>query len=321
MQGAFGMPTRSSSTGSGDDYVFEVSVHKDKLKISKENVSNVLDMYLNTLFQAKTSVTRDADKWILESSGSVAIKLLPAKIGTIFFDKTFPTEIVSISELVIFIQSLFIELLTGFIGLLIGLLLTQDFVLKGLQSGRVELELSRPFSRGMYLLFKFIGSLAFFFLFSLVVIVPPSIGVYWQTGIFNVGFLLTTFFITFFFASIYCVSFTYGAITRRKGGTWFAIILWIVSISAYTLVMQSVPGKEDKIYKFASITHSILPKVGLIEKYCSYYLVHLSNLPTTYVQHLHSLPPYSLFYTLSTTFLFILLFLLVGIFFFRRKNF
>lgn len=123
--------------------------------------------------------------------------------------------------------------LGGWIGILIGVVITAFFIPNMLRKGTIDLLLVKPIHRSTLLLYKYIGGLTFVFLNSAVAVLGIWLVLGWRSGIWASGFLLTILVLTFFFAVLYAVSTLFGVLTQSAIVSilmtclaWFG--LWIV---------------------------------------------------------------------------------------------
>lgn len=140
----------------------------------------------------------------------------------------------------------------GWFSLVLALISTCSIFPQFLQTGSIELALSKPVSRLRLFLLKYLGGLLFVAvqtaLFCLVAFIAIgirleewSVSIFWAVPV-----------ITFAFSLIYCVGVAIGTLTRSTVFSLLgALLFWAV-----TLVAQ---WTEDVLYKMAYV----LPEVGL----------------------------------------------------------
>ena len=121
----------------------------------------------------------------------------------------------------------------AWIGILAGIIATAFFIPNLLQQGTLGLMLVKPVHRTALLLYKYVGGLTFVFVNAAIAVGGVWLAVGLRTGIWTLGFLLTTFVITFLFAVLYVVSTFFGVVTRNAAAamvmtlaTW--LLLWMV---------------------------------------------------------------------------------------------
>jgi len=131
------------------------------------------------------------------------------------------TQLHQIGEAVL---SFLVSRLVGNIGVFIALLVTASIVPQMLDSGAIDLLLSKPVSRPLLFLSKFFGGCAFIFLNATFLIVGLWLIVGWRFGIWSEGLLWTIPVFVFVFAIYYSVS-TLAAVIWRN-----AVVSIVVSI-------------------------------------------------------------------------------------------
>lgn len=131
------------------------------------------------------------------------------------------TQLQQIGESVL---AFLVSRLVGNIGVFIALLVTASIVPQMLDSGAIDLLLSKPVSRPLLFLSKFFGGCAFIFLNATFLISGLWLIVGWRFGIWSDGLLWTVPVFVFVFAIYYSVS-TLAAVIWRN-----AVISIVVSI-------------------------------------------------------------------------------------------
>ncbi len=131
------------------------------------------------------------------------------------------TQLHQIGESVL---SFLVSRLVGNVGVFIALLVTASIVPQMLDSGAIDLLLSKPVSRPLLFLSKFFGGCAFIFLNATFLITGLWLIVGWRFGIWSEGLLWTIPVFVFVFAIYYSVS-TLAAVIWRN-----AVISIVVSI-------------------------------------------------------------------------------------------
>jgi hypothetical protein len=127
------------------------------------------------------------------------------------------------------VLSFLVSRLVGNIGVFIALLVTASIVPQMLDSGAIDLLLSKPVSRPLLFLSKFFGGCTFIFLNATFLIVGLWVIVGWRFGIWNDGLLWTIPVFVFVFAIYYSVS-TLAAVIWRNAvvSIVFSILFWAV---------------------------------------------------------------------------------------------
>jgi ABC-type transport system involved in multi-copper enzyme maturation permease subunit len=185
---------------------------------------------------------------------------------------------------VYFIEDTLVNGLGAWIAILVGIVITAFFIPNMLRKGTVDLLLVKPIHRATLLVYKYVGGLAFIFLTSGITVGGIWLVLGLRSGIWAIGFLLTVFVLTFFFAILYSVSTLFGVLTRSPIVSilitcfvWFA--LWLAGTSYTTLAMfRSDPRFGDEIPGWANTTvntiHNVLPRTKDLDLLTTKLLSH-----------------------------------------------
>lgn len=114
--------------------------------------------------------------------------------------------------------------------LLAGVIVTAGFIPNMLRKGAIDLLLTKPMSRPLILLFKYLGGLLFVFLLTAFTVGGVWIAIGVKTGVWAPGLLYCIGGITFYFAILYACSTLVGVLTRN------AIVSIVVTIVFWFLV-------------------------------------------------------------------------------------
>jgi ABC-type transport system involved in multi-copper enzyme maturation permease subunit len=107
-----------------------------------------------------------------------------------------------------------IIVLSSWIGVFMGVLITASFIPTMLRKGTVDLLLVKPLSRWALLFYKFLGGLLFVLLTTGVAIGGMWLAVGIRSGLWPNGIFVLIFPITFFFAILYSISTLVSVLTR-----------------------------------------------------------------------------------------------------------
>ena len=153
------------------------------------------------------------------------------------------------------VLSFLVSRLVGNIGVFIALLVTASIVPQMLDSGAIDLLLSKPVSRPLLFLSKFFGGCAFIFLNATFLIVGLWLIVGWRFGIWSEGLLWTIPVFVFVFAIYYSVS-TLAAVIWRN-----AVISIVVSILFWAICFTVGVAKSglDTAFLNGRRTAAIIP--------------------------------------------------------------
>ncbi|MFT5327429.1 MAG: hypothetical protein ACI8P0_005320, partial [Planctomycetaceae bacterium] len=162
------------------------------------------------------------------------------------------TQLQQIGEQVL---SFLVSRLVGNIGVFIALLVTASIVPQMLDSGAIDLLLSKPVSRPLLFLSKFFGGCAFIFLNATFLIAGLWIIVGWRFGIWSDGLLWTIPVFVFVFAIYYSVS-TLAAVIWRN-----AVISIVASILFWAICFAVGVTKSalDNAFLDGRRTANIIP--------------------------------------------------------------
>jgi ABC-type transport system involved in multi-copper enzyme maturation permease subunit len=108
--------------------------------------------------------------------------------------------------------------------LLAGVIVTAGFIPNMLRKGAIDLLLTKPLSRPLILLYKYLGGLLFVFLLTVFAVGGVWLMIGLKTGVWAAGLLYAIGGITFYFAILYACSTLVGVLTRN------AIVCIVVTI-------------------------------------------------------------------------------------------
>lgn len=153
------------------------------------------------------------------------------------------------------ILSFLVSRLVGNVGVFIALLVTASIVPQMLDSGAIDLLLSKPVSRPLLFLSKFFGGCAFIFLNATFLIAGLWMIVGWRFGIWSDGLLWTIPVFVFVFAIYYSVS-TLAAVIWRN-----AVISIVASILFWAICFAVGVTKSalDNAFLDGRRTANIIP--------------------------------------------------------------
>jgi ABC-type transport system involved in multi-copper enzyme maturation permease subunit len=118
----------------------------------------------------------------------------------------------------------------SWVAVLLGIIVTAFFIPNMLRKGTVDLLLVKPISRGLLLLYKYLGGLSFMFLITAYAIGGIWLALGLRSGFWANGALLLIFSLTFFFAILYAVSTLVGVVTRS------VVMSILVTVFVYTIL-------------------------------------------------------------------------------------
>jgi ABC-type transport system involved in multi-copper enzyme maturation permease subunit len=119
-----------------------------------------------------------------------------------------------------------------FLGVVVfGVFGTAGVIPDALEKGTVDLYLSKPIARWQLLLGKYLGSVTVMFLNILYFIGGLWLIVGVKVGVWNTQFLLSSFLITYVFASLYAVVAFFGVVSRNMAIAIIAGILYLLLVA------------------------------------------------------------------------------------------
>jgi ABC-2 type transport system permease protein len=123
-----------------------------------------------------------------------------------------------------------------------GVFGTAGVIPDALDKGTVDLYLSKPIARWQLLMGKYCGSIAVMFLNILYFIGGLWLIVGVKTGVWNTRFLLSSFTLTYVFASLYAVVAFFGVASRNMAIAIIAGILYLL------VVAGPLEGRQTGLY-------------------------------------------------------------------------
>ncbi|MFO0938804.1 MAG: ABC transporter permease [Gemmataceae bacterium] len=151
-----------------------------------------------------------------------------------------------LGQLVHLLENTLVNGLGAWVLLLSGIIVTAGFIPNMLRKGAIDLLLTKPVSRPLILLYKYLGGLTFVFLLMLMAATGVWLAVGLKTGVWVPGLLFCTLGVTFYFAILYACS-TFVSVFSRNAivtivltvGFWF--VVWIIGTT------HSIVNAFDKL--------------------------------------------------------------------------
>jgi ABC-type transport system involved in multi-copper enzyme maturation permease subunit len=129
----------------------------------------------------------------------------------------------------------------SWIAVLLGIVVTAFFIPNMLRKGTIDLLLVKPLSRGMLLVYKYLGGLSFIFLATAYAIGGIWLALGIRSGLWANGTLLLIFSLTFFFAILYAVSTLVGVVTRS---VVMSILVTVIVYATLAVIGLAHSGAE-----------------------------------------------------------------------------
>jgi hypothetical protein len=174
---------------------------------------------------------------------------------------------ISSAEMVYLVEIALGEIMAGWVGLLVAVIVTAGSVPSFLQKGTLDLLLAKPVGRPRILVAKYAGGCIFVFLVATLVIGGSWLAISLRTGHWNFYFPLTILTLTFFFAVLYSVSVLVGVLTRSHAtAAVMTLLTWIACYGVgrariHYLSPEGVGGSPGMV-KSVRIAHLLLPKTS-----------------------------------------------------------
>lgn len=148
-----------------------------------------------------------------------------------------------LGKLIYLVEDSLVNWLGAWVALLAGVVVTAGFIPNMLRKGAIDLLLTKPISRPLILVYKYLGGLVFMFLLT----VFTSGGIWFvvglRTGVWAPGLLLASLSITFYFAILYACSTLFGVLTRNA-------IVSIVTTMFFWCVVFVIGFAHNKVVQF-----------------------------------------------------------------------
>jgi ABC-type transport system involved in multi-copper enzyme maturation permease subunit len=213
----------------------------------------------------------------LQTRGKDSARGWPHELGLLFGAFVWP-EYINPEVAVFWIEDSLVNGVGAWVGILTGIVITAFVIPNMLRKGHLEMLLAKPVRRTTLLLYKYGGGLTFVFLNATVAVSGVWLAVGLRTGIWTIGFPLTVFVMTFFFAILYAVSTLVGVLTRSGTvaivltvAAWF--LLWMVS-AGYASLTQPQDGHllatrsqlPESIQTAVEAAHFLLPRTKDLDR-------------------------------------------------------
>ena len=187
-----------------------------------------------------------------------------------------PTQLEEIAPLVNGMQS---GLAGGlFVGIMLfGVFATAGIVPDSLEKGTVDLYLSKPVARWELLLGKYLGSVAVMLAVILYFIGGIWLGFGVKIGIWNLGFLLSSFTMTFMFGCIFSMVLFLGVVFRNAAIPIIGCFVYLMFIDNLLENREQILYmlSENKIYRTVlDGLYYVFPQIAGMQKGLQNQIVH-----------------------------------------------
>ncbi len=236
---------------------------------------------------------------------------------------------VSLGQIVFHVQNYLTNGVGAAIAIILGVMITSFFIPNMLRKGAIDIMLSKPISRPVLLIYKYLGGVMFMLFFSTVAVGTVYIALGIRTGLWSPGPLLLIPLLTYGFAVLYAVN-TFIAVWTRSGiaamlvTLAFSGLLWLLSLAYNQLdQIRNSPLKEimpSTLYTVSDVVNTVLPRTRDLDVISSKVLL---NVMTDADQNKFSESKLSInyFMTFGVSGLYIVGFLALSCWIFSKKNF
>ncbi len=148
----------------------------------------------------------------------------------------------------------------------VGIFATTGFITSQMEKGTIDLLLSKPVPRWLYIIGRYVGSLSIIFLEVLWFILGMWVVVSISLGSWDTGFLWSIFFIMLGFAGIYSVVVLISVLSRSSAlsiviGIGLFFISWIIAAARGIEKVVSTGSKSTLNY-VADVLYYIFPQTA-----------------------------------------------------------
>lgn len=236
------------------------------------------------------------------------LMLADAESISLFFSQS-GNQALELSEVVMALQFMFITPLAG-ICLLLSIFSSSSFIPVMLEKGNIDLLLSKPVSRAHLLLGKYFGGLLVVFLNISFLIIGIWLIVSLKFGYFNFNLLWIILTISFTFAVLYSIIVLFGVITRSSVLGMMAAYLILIVLSPLLLGLKNNMEtliKSEFLKGFIDFFYYVIPKTSELMGTISISLAGGNRIEN--------------FQPVISSFLFLILMIMLSLIVFRRKDF
>lgn len=262
---------------------------------------------------------------------------IPNKDRLLFMFGTLEQDIQSSREewVLLYLEKTMADWIAGFIGILIGLLVTAGFIPRLQQSGMIEMIDSKATPRWVVFLGRYFGASLFFLFLTLVFTVSGTVFIYLASGVFT-GYLLASLpLLGLMFLLVYSVAAFFGLLFRSQTVATIASIVsglgaWgflsFLNSRSLDLIMSEAAGLGDDhilMQSYDLLTY-LLPSTGEIKQVLTVYLVEMDFFSERVEAELETFivnPDLSETHILLTTIGFITFWLFLSILLFSRREY
>lgn len=247
-----------------------------------------------------------------------------------FFGLDWDTDLTNAGTVVLEIQGAVAVAVAGWAGIPISLIMTAWIFPRMTRPGALDLVITKPISRPMLYLYRYLAGGTFAFLNAALLIGGSWLVLSFRSDWWNGWYLLNVPLLVFLFLVFYSISAFFGMLTRN---TIVAIVASLLAWGAvgsfswfYTFIQADhrMMGAEysEEFLEAIDITHAILPKAGETLAVSEQLALRSRvNLDAYGPSQKEMLSDFSFTETLLPSFLFACVFVLLGIWIFSRRDY
>lgn len=191
----------------------------------------------------------------------------------------FPLTGVTGKQVVQMVESVLVEFIGGWVGVIVAVLITAWFVPNMLRKGSIDLLLSKPVHRAQVITAKYVGGLSFVFLNAVVLIGGSWLAFGLKSGYWHPGYLGSVFTLTFLFAILYSVSTLVSVLFENSIlSVIVTILFWgvcfLVNLT-HTFLNRASPFSVEIpsfVRTFVEGLHYALPNTSDLGELSQYYM-------------------------------------------------
>ncbi len=162
---------------------------------------------------------------------------------------------------------LVMDVTVGWIGVLLMIVATASFFPTMIESGTIDVMLSKPIGRPRLFLYKYVASLVFVVLQAALFVGSMFLVMGFHWGVWAPGFLWAVPLLVLLFSYVYCVSVLVGVMMRSTvAAILISIFAWVLYTAPATAleVVETMPGFKDHrlVYNCAKIAAWVPPKTS-----------------------------------------------------------
>jgi ABC-type transport system involved in multi-copper enzyme maturation permease subunit len=221
----------------------------------------------------------DTYEFEVETKGTRGAKGWPHK-PRIFFAWDIPVP-ATLGSWVYLVESTLLGDIGATIAIMVSIIITAFFIPNMMRKGAIDLLLSKPMSRPLLLLYKYIGGMTFVFLNTAFAVGGVWLVIGLRTGLWGPGILWSIPAITFYFAVLYAIS-TLAAVTTRSAIVAILVTMgfWAVMFLVGFIHNKLEPLRNDRgleisktVFTVSDTLNAVLPRTTDLDNLMNKFVV------------------------------------------------